>query len=135
MNARDALEHRARQAIAALSVISDAAAAGLDGKTASSKPGSKPPPWPGTPAHDHHRRAIRRAWHSDPLLEAAVHDAEAELDAIRYSRRRADGSTHEGKLEIATCPGPASKVARIYGVSVRHVYTVREWARRHGIAA
>lgn len=132
---RAELEARALQVVADLSVRSEAPAASLEGKTSSSKPGSKPPPWPGESAHDYHRRSIRRAWWSDARLAVAVEDAEAELHAIRFSRRRADGATHEGKLEIATCPGDARKVARVYGVSVRHVYSMREWARRHGIEA
>lgn len=135
MNARAALEARARQVVADLSVRSEAPAASLEGKTSSSKPGSKPPPWPGESAHDYHRRSIRRSWWNDARLQAAVDDAEEELDAIRFSRRHADSVTHEGKLAIATCPGSAKKVAGIFGVSVRHVYTVREWARRNGIAA
>ena len=132
-SSRDALEARARHAIARLSIIAEASAPSLDGKTASSKPGSKPPPWPGQPAHAHHLHAIRQAWHSTRRLQDAVTAAEAELDAICYSSRRADNTTNEGRLEIATHPAPAATIARIYGVTVRHVYTCREWARRHGI--
>lgn len=127
------LQARARRILAQLSVTAEARAARLDAAPiAHHKPGHRPPPRHGPSSYDHHARRIRHA-RTRAQLEAAIEDAEAELDAIRYARRRADTTTIDGKLELATCPGPAAKVARIYSVSVRHVYTIREWARRHGI--
>lgn len=132
---RGSIEARARQVLADLSVTPDAPAASLQGKTSTGKPETKAPPWPGVSAYDYHRRHITRSWDSTRKLEEAVEAAEEELHDIRYAKRRVDTNTHEGKFEIALAAGTAARVARVYGVTVRHVYAMREWARRHGVQA
>lgn len=123
------LQARARRILAQLSVTAEARAARLDAAPiAHHKPGHRPPPWNGPSSYDHHARRIRHA-RTQAQLEAAIEDAEAELDAIRYARRRADTTTIDGRALIAFDPRPAHIVAYVFGVPVRHVYTLRNQLR------
>jgi len=123
------LQARARRILAQLSVTAEARAARLDAAPiAHHKPGHRPPPWNGPSSYDHHARRIRHA-RTPAQLQAAIEDAEAELDAIRYARRRADTTTIDGRALIAFDPRPAHIVAYVFGVPVRHVYTLRNQLR------
>ena len=123
------LQARARRILAQLSVTAEARAARLDAAPiAHHKPGHRPPPRHGPSSYDHHARRIQAA-RTPAQLQAAIEAAEAELDAIRYARRRADTTTIDGRALIAFDPRPAHIVAYVFGVPVRHVYTLRNQLR------
>lgn len=128
------LHHEIKDRLAKLSVISETSAASLEGKVSTGEGDyGNCPPGPNQSAYDRVLRAYRKAMWSDTRLALVLDLADAELHAARFSRRRIDGTTHEGRLQIATHPGSPQHVAEVFGVPVEHVYRMREWARRQGL--